>query len=133
MLACYVLSPMLDSPCSAGSNVLCVEVKSSVLGGAGWRGWSPYTALCYTYSLYYSLLHLPFPAHKKNILFKSQLFSILPPVTPFMCTILTTNEVQYSLDLGRYSIYRFLLQRFGVTLLFYGVFYFMKIHIILLF
>ena len=96
MLACYVLSPMLDSPCSAGSNVLCVEVKSSVLGGAGWRGWSPYTALCYTYSLYYSLLHLPFPAlliaHKKTILFKSQLFSILPPVTPCMCTILTTKK-----------------------------------------
>lgn len=44
-----MLCSMLDSPCSAGSNVLYVEVKSSVLGGAGWRGVEP---------VYCPLLHL---------------------------------------------------------------------------
>ena len=86
---------MLDSPCSAGSNVLCVEVKSSVLGGAGWRGVEPvYCPLLHlfrllTFAQFYSFVY------STTTTFSLHMYTIL--CTMFCVPSITFYYVQYSL------------------------------------
>ena len=85
---------MLDSPCSAGSNVLCVEVKSSVLGGAGWRGVEPvYCPLLHlfrllTFAQFYSFVY------STATMFSLHMYTIL--CSMFCVPTFTFYYVQYS-------------------------------------